>query len=250
MEEDFSYVVTGAWVLLSIYPSVSAYCEMYTGHTAGFTVPCPSEGTGRRRHIYFIITAIEIYHSIHQLQDLPHKNSVSLDVDFATCMTRCYWPPFSACSRLDVPLLQMLEKHHVSLVFCLSEIFSNFHPDEIKTHTQSLWPPRRHSSRTKTSMFLRFTVKMLAVYFSAYLFLYVYILRTDFLGVWGGSGELSGSYSFLFRIKCYDHSNKNKEEAITSTCFSFALKQMCLNKSSAGGILQLGLQKIYQLEPF
>lgn len=65
----------------------------------------------------------------------------------------------------------------------------------------------------------------------------VYFKNRFFGGVGCGSGELSGSYSFLFRIKCYDHSKKNKGEAITSICFSSALKQMCLNKASAVGIL-------------
>lgn len=54
-----------------------------------------------------------------------------------------------------------------------------------------------------------------------------------------GVRELSGSYYLFYSIKCYDHSNENKEEAITSVCFSSALKQMCLNKPGAVGILDL-----------
>lgn len=49
MEEDFSYAFAGAWILLSLYPTVSVYCELYTGDVADFTVPCPLEGTERRR---------------------------------------------------------------------------------------------------------------------------------------------------------------------------------------------------------
>lgn len=63
--------------------------------------------------------------------------------------------------------------------------------------------------------------------------MYVYF-QTRLLGEQGG--QLPGSYYLLFRIKCYDHSNENKAEAITGICFSSALKQMCLNKRSAVGI--------------
>ena len=41
MKEDFSYSFTGAWILLSLYPRVSVYCELYTGDVAGFTFLVP-----------------------------------------------------------------------------------------------------------------------------------------------------------------------------------------------------------------
>lgn len=119
--------------MLSLYPSVPVYCELDTGDVAGFTVPCPSEGTERRRYVRFHSTAVGVHHGSRQLQTLPHENtvSVSLDVEVASCMTSHCWPAVGACSRLDIALLQMLENHHVPRVFCLPEIFSNFHPDEM-----------------------------------------------------------------------------------------------------------------------